>query len=73
MDVDDTRDIAVDTAAQVKAHVVDCLEVRRRNEAKLDKIDNKLDKMMWIVLPALGGLVLASHAVDWYMTLAGHK
>lgn len=81
MDVEDnTRDLAVATSAKMDAHVVDCLEVRKRNEAKLDKIDikidvtateinHKLDKLLWIVLPVLGGLVLASHAVDWILQL----
>ena len=75
-DGDTTRDIAVATQAQMTAHVVDCLEVRRRNEAKLDKIDvkiddtateinKKLDKIMWVVLPILGGIILAGHFLDW--------
>ena len=41
MDNDTTRDMAIQTAAQVQAHVADCFQVRIRNEAKLDKIDEK--------------------------------
>ena len=93
---DNTRDIAVATAAQMKSHVDDCFEVRKRNEAMLAKIDKKidsnsdaldrkidnnaasvdtkieqvmekLDKLIWYVLPILGGVILLAHMPDWIM------
>jgi hypothetical protein len=63
--IDDTRDIAVESRSNISAHIADCAAVRQRNEKKLDKIDEKLDKILWIVLPILGGIILASHIADW--------
>ncbi len=91
MNDETTRDLAVQTAAQVQAHVQDCFEVRKRNETKLDKIDvkvdelddkidetssriyQKIDKLQWILLPILGGLILGAHSIDWILAFMGHK
>lgn len=68
MSDENTRDIAVATAAQVNAHVVDCLEVRKRNEKKLDLIDVKLNKIALI----LGGIVIITHSTDWVLKFLGY-
>lgn len=59
----DTRDIAVAADTKIDAHVVDCLQVRMRNEAKLDNIDAKLDKLMWYILPIFGGVILIAQFI----------
>lgn len=68
----DTRDIAVATAAEMKAHVVDCLEVRQRNEKKLDKIDSKLDTVVRNVTLIIGGIIVLSRMPDWLPVIVEH-
>lgn len=65
---ENTRDMAVKTAALLDSHQIECLEVRKRNEKKLDEIDNKLNKITYI----LGGIVLATHSADWVLKFLGH-
>lgn len=69
---DSTRDIAVATAAEMKAHVVDCLEVRIRNERKLDKISDKLDNVVKNVALIIGGLIMLSRMPDWLPEIIAH-
>lgn len=67
-----TRDIAVAAETKIDAHVLDCVAVRGRIEKTLDNIQADLKRINWYLPMILGGIVLASHSIDWILTFMGH-
>ncbi len=66
-----TRDIAVEARTNINSHIADCVEVRERNEKKLDKIEDKLDKISWYIPLIIGGVIVLAHAPDWVVAYTG--
>ena len=48
-------------------------QVDEKIDENTSRIYAKLDKLQMIVLPILGGLILAAHSIDWILQFLGHK
>lgn len=68
----DTRDIAVEAQTLIKAHVLDCVEFRKTLIDIHREFRDDLKKINWRMAMILGGVVVLSHGLDWFLRLSGH-
>lgn len=79
-----TRDIAMRAQALIDHHMMDCetfrenlradmKESRENSRDDLKDFREEIKKLNWRVAGILGGLMVAVHAIDWFLALAGHK
>lgn len=69
----DTRDIAMTAKTLVEQHMTDCETFRVNLRSDLSEFREDIKKLYWRVALILGGLMLASHGVDWWLTISGKK
>lgn len=70
---EETRDIAMTAKALIDHHMLDCSAFRENLRSDLKDFRDDIKKLYWRVAMILGGLVLASHGLDWIITMGVHK
>lgn len=69
--MDETRDIAMTARTLISQHMTDCETFRTNLRSDLAEFREDIKKLYWRVALILGGLMLASHGVDWFLAI--HK
>lgn len=67
----DTRDLAMQAKTLIDHHMLDCATFRENLRGDLSDFREDIKKLYWRVAMILGGLVLATHGIDWILAL--HK
>ncbi len=73
MSDDSTRDLALQAKTMIEHHMTDCNVFRNNLRNDLSEFREDLKKINWRMAMILGGLVILSHSIDWFLTLTGHK
>lgn len=69
----DTRDLAMQAKTLIDHHMLDCQTFRENLRGDLNDFRDDIKKLYWRVAMILGGLVLATHSIDWILTFLGKK
>lgn len=57
----------------IEHHMTDCNTFRENLRGDLREFRDDIKKLYWRVALILGGLMLASHSVDWFLAWQTHK
>lgn len=72
MSTEETRDIAMAAKLLIDHHMTDCNTFRDNLRSDQAEFREDIKKLYWRVALILGGLILASHGMDWLIALV-HK
>ena len=70
---DNTRDLALTANTKIDQHMTDCTKFREALRQDLIGFREDIKKINWRVAMMLGGLIIISHGVDYFLGLLGHK